>query len=553
MTDPRHDLVDRVDPSLPDAASVPPGRHGALRASPPVPVLPEELVEPLRADLSTADYTVDGIHALLGNVAGAATSRDRMLPMRRILDRAGVTPLSVMLRLFSLGEALDGAAVGAAFPRVGVAGMVRIGLVLETLQGYVAACDLHPYGDETHTWWVASDLGETATGEPLAPDHVLGVGGASMTLASWTPRRGVARVLDLGTGCGVQALHASTHARTLVATDISARALGFAAFNAALAGIDLDLRRGDLFAPVTGAGGTPETFDLVVSNPPFVISPRTGELPLYEYRDGGRAGDALIRAVVQGVGTHLAPGGVACFLANWEVRGDADWREEWRRWSETPGCADLDVWVIGREYQDVAEYAEMWTRDSGQRPGTPEFDAWVSAWLDDFESRDVERVWFGVVVLQRPATDRARWVEFTEATAPVASPMGPVIDAGLRARTWLSGADDQALFDEAWVVAPDVTEERHTRPGDADPQLILVRQGGGFRRAVTADTALAAFVSVCDGELTGAVAASAIGALLDVDPAEVRAGLAPHVRELVAHGMLVPVGEMPAEGGPPAG
>ena len=31
-------------------------------------------------------------------------------------------------------------------------------------------------------WWIASDLGELATGAPLAPDHVLGIGGDGLAL-----------------------------------------------------------------------------------------------------------------------------------------------------------------------------------------------------------------------------------------------------------------------------------------------------------------------------------------------------------------------------------
>src|SRR5690606_7733671 len=132
------------------------------------------------------------------------------------------------------------------------------------------------------TWWLASDPGETVTGGPLPTDHVLGLGGASTTLTSWTPRPGVGRALDLGTGGGVQALHLSTHATAVVATDLSARALAYARFTAALNDLELDLRQGSLLDPVVG-----ETFDLVVSNPPFVITPRAEGVPLYEYRDGG--------------------------------------------------------------------------------------------------------------------------------------------------------------------------------------------------------------------------------------------------------------------------
>ena len=81
----------------------------------------------------------------------------------------------------------------------------------------------------------------------------------------------MARALDVGTGCGVQALHATRHADAVVATDVSARALAFARLTLALNGARaVDLRQGDLLEPARG-----EQFDLVVSNPPFVITPRT--------------------------------------------------------------------------------------------------------------------------------------------------------------------------------------------------------------------------------------------------------------------------------------
>src|SRR5699024_12333272 len=96
----------------------------------------------------------------------------------------------------------------------------------------------------------------------------LGVGGASLTLARITPRTRVGRVLDLGCGGGIQALHAARHAEHVVATDLSERALAVAAFNAALNGIEVELRQGSLLEPVAGARLGP-----IVPNPPFVITP----------------------------------------------------------------------------------------------------------------------------------------------------------------------------------------------------------------------------------------------------------------------------------------
>ena len=90
-----------------------------------------------------------------------------------------------------------------------------------------ALLDCRPYADDEHDWWVVSDLTPGLDGQHITvtADHVLGVSPASTSLAQLTIREPVDRALDLGTGCGVQALHLSTHAGTVVATDVNRRAL----------------------------------------------------------------------------------------------------------------------------------------------------------------------------------------------------------------------------------------------------------------------------------------------------------------------------------------
>ncbi|HET8989032.1 MAG TPA: methyltransferase [Humibacillus sp.] len=500
------------------------------------PVVDAELIPLLRADLTAAGFTLDGIGERLGAVASAALHREQALPALLATEGA-VDSCAVLVRLFTLGRPVPHAALAAALPTLGLDGARSLGLVSDASGDGVlrATCDLRPYADDAHEWWVASDLSEVSTGQALRQDHVLGIGGASTTLASWTIRRPVERSLDLGTGCGVQALHLASHCGSIVATDISERALAYAAFTAALAGTELDLRRGDLLDPVAA-----ETFSLVVSNPPFVITPRTDDVPLYEYRDGGRSGDAIVRALVRQVGTVLEPGGVAQFLGNWEVPAGRTWRDVWSEWLDEQareGVA-LDAWVVQRDSQDPAEYAELWSRDGGSLPGSPEHSSMYAAWLADFASRDVEAIGFGVVTLQRPETDRAPWRSLDEAAGPVAAPMGPAVDAGLRARTWLAEHSDDDVLDIAWSCAPDVTEERHGRPGADDPSVILVRQGGGLRRVVRVGTVLAAYLGVADGELTARAALDAIASLLDLDGNAVRAEVVPQLRDLVADGLL---------------
>ena len=488
------------------------------------------LLARLRADLETAGYTVDGVAALLGPLASAALAREQTLPAQRVTAASG-RPIATLVRLFTLGDAVDEEEAEAALPGLGVSGAHSLGLVTPQGPGVAATCDLRPYGDETHEWWVASDLSELATRQPLREDHVLGVGGASTTLASWTPRPHVARALDLGTGCGVQALHLGSHADHITVTDISERALAFARFNAVLNGLAWETRRGSLLDPVAG-----ERFGLIVSNPPFVITPRGAGVPLFEYRDAGVCGDELVAGLVRSIGEHLEPGGIAQFLGNWEIVGAADWRERVRGWVSGTG---LDAWVVQREVQDPAQYAETWARDGGHHSATAEFAAMYAAWLDDFAARGVTAIGFGVITLQRPHGHREPFVDLEEATGPVAAPMGPAVLAGLRARTWLAEHSDEDVLAVAWRCADDVTEERHGRPGAADPSVIQLRQGGGLRRVVRLDTAMAAFVSVCDGELTAGQSLAAIASLLGVDGEDLRRSALPAIRDCVADGLLV--------------
>src|SRR4051812_9351062 len=495
-------------------------------------------VDLLRADLT--GWTVDAVHDLLGDVAQAALAREQAVPAVRALAGRLDEPLAALTLAFVLGRPVPRARLAAALPRLGVAGAVRAGLVETAGEGpqdaVRAVVDLRPYAAVdaagTADWWVVSDAGELATGRPLRPDHVLGVGGASVTLARCTIRTPVARVLDLGTGCGVQALHAGRHARSVVATDVSARALAFARLTLALNGADgVVLRQGDLLDPVRG-----DEFDLVVSNPPFVITPRTPSLPAYTYRDGGLAGDEVVRGLITGVGSVLAPGGVAQLLGNWEHRAGEPFEERVGAWLDASG---LDGWVVQRELQDPAQYAELWMRDGGD-PAPDRRAALYEAWLDDFAAREVESIGFGLVTLRRPVAGTPGLRRVEDLRGGLDEPVGEHVAACLTAHDWLRARTDSELLAERLRVAGDVTEERYHRPGEEDATVVLLRQGGGFGRVVRASTALAGLVGACDGELAVGRIVAALAQLLDEPVGELTGRLLPGVRGLVRDGLLLP-------------
>lgn len=516
-----------------------------------------ELLRRLRDDLGSSRFHVAALESLWGAEAAAALHRGQRVPARRVLDarraeHAASADLATLAELFVLGLPVPRAELERALPTVGVDGAIELGLVGsagtasgDDVGGADAAArdirallDLRPYAFTdalgSGQWWIVSDLGELALGHALGEHHVLGVGGASSTLSGLMIPDAAASVLDLGTGCGIQAMHASRFADRIVATDISERALAIARMNMELNGLEgVEFRLGSLFEPVAG-----ERFDRVVSNPPFVITPRREGVPEYDYRDGGMVGDGIVEAVVTGVGEHLEPGGVAQLLGNWEYRARDDAFDRVAGWVERSG---LDHWIVEREVQHVTEYAETWIRDGGTRPGE-RFDALYDAWLDDFADRGVRQVGFGYVLLRRPeASDAPRLARLERLHGPLGgdgSTLGSHLSECLVAHDAQALLDDVELARTRLVVAPDVTEERHHWPGDENPTAMLLRQGGGFGRAITLDTGLAALVGACDGDLEIGQIIAAIAHLLEVDAAALTAELLPAVRTLVDDGML---------------
>jgi hypothetical protein len=258
-------------------------------------------------------------------------------------------------------------------------------------------------------------------------------------------------------------------------------------------------------------------------------------------------GDAIVEAVVAGARDHLVRGGIAQLLGNWEERPAASGRHSGGLARAARWAAGLDVWLVERETLDPARYAETWIRDGGTRETDAGYEALVAAWLDDFEERHVTGVGFGYVLVRNPvASPTLRRTERLDAPlgpAPSdgrsAAGLGGHLAAALAAHDAQAALDDASLLAARLRVAPDVTEERSHWPGAADPSVIVLRQGGGFRREVRADTGLAAVVGACDGELPVGAIVDAVAQLLDADAAALRAELVPQLRELLVGGLLV--------------
>nr|WP_316764410.1 class I SAM-dependent methyltransferase [Streptomyces sp. NEAU-HV9] len=490
----------------------------------------------LRAALLGAAFTADGLLELLGAPAYAALARSETVPALRATR--GDTPLETLVRLFLLQQPVPHARVADVLP------------VEQCLQGrwltrvgddeVAATVDIRPYGGpDGEDWFIVSDLGCAVGGaggiggqsRQTDPAVVLGVGGASTTLAGITVRTPVAAALDLGTGSGIQALHAAQHATRVTATDLNPRALHITALTLALSGAPAaDLREGSLFEPLKDD----ETYDLIVSNPPFVISPGAR----LTYRDGGMAGDDLCRSLVQGASARLNEGGFAQFLANWQHVEGEDWQDRIRSWVPR-GC---DAWVVQREVQDVTQYAELWLRDAGDHRGDPaEYQARYDAWLDEFEARKVKAVGFGWITLRKTSAAEPS-VVVEEWPHPIEQPLGETVRAHFARLDYLRGHDDAALLEGHFRLVAEVVQEQVGLPGAEDPEHVVLRQNRGMRRATRVDTVGAGFAGVCDGTLSAGRILDAIAQLMGEDPVVLRDSTPAQIRLLVEQGFLEPAG-----------
>lgn len=329
------------------------------------------------AALRAVGYDVDAVRGLLlagGELSGRPA--DLVVYERRLAVTPG--PLADVVGLLAIGQPVATDRLVVALGRPAVDTLIAAAAVAEDGAVVVPRLRLVPHGDVL----IASDR-RPAPDDPVDPLHVTGINAPAGLLASLTVRRRVERALDLGTGNGIQAVLAARHCDHVVATDVNPRALRYAAFNAALneAGA-VEPRLGSLFEPVAG-----ETFGLVVSNPPYVISPDAD----YAYRDSGREPAALCREVVGRLPEHLEPGGYATVLVSWPdgASSPADWL-----------ASDVDAWLLHWQAEDALTHAAKWNRPIAESD-VPAYAAAVDRWAGYYRGRGIERICFGAVIQRR--------------------------------------------------------------------------------------------------------------------------------------------------------
>ena len=462
---------------------------------------------PLREALAAADYSEARLAERFG-IQGALSPDERERPFHlRVLGDA--RPLSTLVRLFQLALDVGRDEAAAALAPASLESLAAGGLLELGDGGRVCSTlALHPVAD----LYVASDW-EREDRAPERRDHVLGPSAPSRSLVALTPREPVRSALDVGTGCGLQALETARHAPRVVAADVNPRALELTRLNAVLNGLEnVETREGSLFDPVEG-----ERFDLVVCNPPYVVSPETA----YVFRDSGLPGDSFCEALVRRVPRFLsADGGIGLALVSWVHCTAEDWSAPLRRWVDGSGC---DALLIRRHSLDPLAYAAAWNRILALEPDA--YEAALARWLAYYEELRVELIGWGAVVLRRGGRG---------AVTAVDVPGEPESGAGAHVSRLLDAhrLADGALLDTRLALPDDhrIEQALALRNGQATVEQSVLRLVGGLPVEARLDLQALQLVAELDAGRTAREVLS--------DP---EAGL-PALRQLVELGLLVPAG-----------
>jgi SAM-dependent methyltransferase len=473
----------------------------------------------LREFLVEAGYTEEHLGLAVG-LRDLPSSRLRNLP--RLLDLTrSPSRINTLLRWFWVEVPQDASAAAEHVPPWFIAMALECGLLRRHGQALWPEVMLFP----TDTFIVAAD--HPSRIDSADPGLVVWPNPTSRLLSRFTVRRPSRATLDVGTGTGIQALSAAAHSERVLATDLNPRAVEVAAFNARLNGVEnVQWRVGNGFEPVADS-----TFDLIVSNPPFMITPAAQYLFCHNPLDL----DQLCRRLVREAPSHLNEGGYFQMLCEWaQVRGQP-WSERLTEWFDGTGC---DAWAIKGASYDPGEYAEeriCSTVSSCARDGEL-YDSYMAY----YRERAVEAIHAGLIAMRRRSGQN--WMSLEEAPGTPAEPFGELVVQTFAIRDLLqSHQSDQQLLELRPHLSPSARFEQVFQPVERGWKLesLTLRSTDGFDRTLGLQPLVAEFLRRCDGTRPLDELIVAFAATVDAPVEQVRTECLGAVRKLMDRGFLL--------------
>ena len=447
------------------------------------------------------------------------SSRLRNFP--RLLDRTREpNPLNLLLRWFWLGVAQDAAEASAIFPAWMLELTVSCGLLRKEGGRLVPEVMLFP----ADGYLVASD--HTTKIDAADPELVLWPNPTSKMLSRFTVHRPSRATLDLGTGNGILALAVAGQSQQVVATDLNPRAIEFAKFTARLNGREnIECLMGDGFEPVQD-----RKFDLIISNPPFFISPGGR----YLFCDNPMDLDQLCRRFVREAPAYLNDDGYFQVICEWaEIKGQR-WKDRVAEWIEGSGC---DAWILKGHSQDPAEYAQ---HRIAEVAASPERDSELyDNYMEYYRERKVEAIHDGLIAMHKRSGKN--WILMEEITETPKEAFGESVLTTFEARDFLMAHSDEQVMGLKPHLSPNCRLEQFFQPADGrwQPASLNLRLTKGLPFFVGLQAPVAGFLIGCNGQRTVTELVQDFAKQVDAPFERVQAECLGIVRRMLERGFLL--------------
>lgn len=443
-------------------------------------LLPPDDCPRLREFFSDAGYTFEALTA--ANLMQRASHRYGNIGFLLELT-AEPTAFHTLARWFAIGVPVASEIAAERLPAWAIRLLVESGMLSRRGDELEPQVMLSPLG----TMLIASD--PVLRWEANPEDLVLWPNPTTEQLFHFTVRKPFASALDFGAGCGVQALGAAEHSDAVVATDLNPRAAEFTSFNARLNGIEkVECLTGDALHPVEG-----RSFDLIVANPPFFISPGSDLM----FCENSLELDLFCRKLAREAPRHLNESGYFQMICEWVELQGQPWRERISEWVDSNGC---DAWVIHQYNTRALPYG---MDRAQQRPPSSDAQnrAFLAGWVDYIHRKKIVAVHGGLITLRKRSG--RNWIRIEDEPVTVDASTGEMILAGFRTRDVLDSTTDEGLMDLRPRLAVEARLAQLMAPSERgwSPRRLRLQLTGSRPRQIDVDPGVAQFLGCLNGSV----------------------------------------------------
>lgn len=471
-------------------------------------------IREFRSFLDSNDYDTAHLTERLGRAQPPADGEQKQM----FDDSRVITTTNILIRLFLLGAPIDEETTREFLPGSIIDFCVETGLLAITDGNVWADVVIIPVDDLLFVSDAYRMLGTDKAYEFVLPASTH----SANFLRLLTMRTSVNTALDLGCGCGIHALFAARHSKSVVATDVSESATRYTRFNALLNDIDnVECRIGSLFEPVAN-----QQFDLIVSNPPFVISP--GET--FVYRDNPLDLDEFCRLLITAAPEYLSDNGNLQMLCEWVEQEGQSWTERLKDWIR--GC---DAWILHSTPISPKDYVQQ---RSGDIIGESVNSGSTGDWTAYLRSHNVRAIHPGMIALRR--RDGQNWIHVQHLPGDVRSEAGQAIADGIAAVDFLEACDGDSMLEATLKLADGLEAEQIQVDGKSIGVYLRVNNGLAVEAEI--DGSVAAFLNLFDRKRSVRECIEKFGSLTaaDTDADKLTSDLLSILRVFVSRGFLMP-------------